>query len=305
MDGGGVTVDVEGRRLRLSNLDKVLYPETGFTKGEVIDYYTRISPVILPHLADRPLTLRRYPDGVAAEPFYDKDASRHAPEWLRVVWLPSPGSSKAHEEVGYAVVNWLAALVWAANLAGLELHVPQWKIGATGTPQPPDLLVFDLDPGPPATVVECARVAEAVRALLARDGLDCYPKSSGSKGLQIYSAVRVTDPADASAYARQIAERLAAQHPDVVVSRMAKVARRGKVLVDWSQNNPAKTTIAAYSLRGRERPTVSTPVTWQEVAGCRKPSDLLFFTDDVLRRVELHGDLLADLYTHSRRPALP
>jgi bifunctional non-homologous end joining protein LigD len=245
---------VDGRPLRLSNLDKVLYPATGFTKGEVIDYYTRIAPVILPHLADRPLTLRRYPDGVAAEAFYDKDASRHAPDWLRVVRLPTPGSTKAHEDIGYAVVDGLAALVWAANLAGLELHVPQWTVGPQGDRQVPDLLVFDLDPSPPATVVECARVAEAIRDMVASDGLECHAKTSGSKGLQVYAAVQAADAQVTSTYARQVADRLAAQRPDAVVSRIAKAARRGKVLVDWSQNNPAKTTVAPYSLRGREHP---------------------------------------------------
>jgi bifunctional non-homologous end joining protein LigD len=302
-----VIVQVEGRQLRLSNLGKVLYPATGFTKGEVIDYYTRIAPVILPHLADRPLTLRRYPDGVLAESFYDKDASRHAPDWLRVVRLPTPGSGKAHEEIGYAVVDGVAALVWAANLAGLELHVPQWTVNSGGEPQTPDLVVFDLDPGPPATVVECARVAETIRELLVRDGLQGHAKTSGSKGLQVYAAVRTTDATDTSTYARQVAEQLAAQRPEEVVSRMAKAARRGKVLVDWSQNNPAKTTVAPYSLRGRVQPTVSTPVTWHEVVECTEPADLLFTTDVVLRRVQRHGDLFADLYTRpqAQRPRLP
>jgi bifunctional non-homologous end joining protein LigD len=294
-----VVVQVDGRRLRLSNLGKVLYPATGFTKGGVIDYYTRIAPAILPHLADRPLTLRRYPDGVAAGSFYDKNAARHAPDWLRVVRLPTPGST-THEEIGYAVIDGLAALVWVANLAGLELHVPQWAVGAGGEPQPPDLLVFDLDPGPPATVVECARVAEIIRELLAQDGMECSVKTSGSKGLQVYAAVRTTDPTDTSTYAREVAEWLAAQRGDAVVSRMAKAARHGKVFVDWSQNNPAKTTIAPYSLRGAQQPTVSTPLTWQEVAECRKPADLVFTADVVLRRVQRYGDLFADLYTGPR-----
>ncbi len=307
MGSDEVIVQVEGRKLRLSNLGKVLYPETGFTKGEVIDYYNRIAPAILPHLADRPLTLRRYPDGVVAESFYDKDASRHAPDWLRVVRLPTPGSSKGHDEIGYAVVDEVAALVWAANLAGLELHVPQWRLGPEGVPQAPDLLVFDLDPGPPATVVECARVAEMIRDLLAREGLECHAKTSGSKGLQVYAAVQTTDAKATSTYARQVAERLAVQRPEEVVSRMVKAARRGKVLVDWSQNNPAKTTVAPYSLRGREQPTVSTPVTWHEVAKCDKPADLVFTADVVRQRVQRHGDLFAGLYTcpRAQRPLLP
>lgn len=298
---------MEGRRLRLSNLGKVLYPATGFTKGEVIDYYTRIAPVILPHLAERALTLRRYPDGVAAGSFYDKDASRHAPDWLRVVRLPSPGSGKARTEIGYAVVDGLAALVWVANLAGLELHVPQWTVSSEGAARTPDLVVFDLDPGPPATVVECARVAELIRELVGYDGLDCHAKTSGATGLQVYAAVRATEAKDTSRYARQVAERLARQRPEQVVSQMAKTARHGKVFVDWSQNNPAKTTIAPYSLRGRQRPTVSTPVSWQEVADCASPTDLLFSTEAVLRRVRHHGDLFAGLQTlpRAQRPLLP
>jgi bifunctional non-homologous end joining protein LigD len=301
-----VTVEVDGQRMRLSNLDKVLYPATGFTKGEVIHYYTRIAAAMLPHLAERPLTLRRFPDGVAGQVFYDKDASRHAPDWLRVVRLPTPGSSKAHEEIGYAVIDGLPALVWAANMAGLELHVPQWTITPRGEPRNPDLLVFDLDPGERTSVVECARVAEAVRDVVTEDGLDCYVKTSGSKGLQVYAPVRVDDPTATSAYARRVAERLATERPREVVSRMAKDARRGKVLVDWSQNNRAKTTVAPYSLRGRERPTVSAPVTWEEVANCEEPDDLMFTTDDVVDRVERDGDLFGPLQATPRddRPQL-
>lgn len=295
MASDSVTVDVEGRRLRLSNMDKVLYPDTGFSKGEVIDYYTRVAPVLLPHLADRPLSLHRWPDGVGGQSFWDKDASRHAPDWLRVVRLPSPGSGSGNEEVGYAVVDGLPALVWAANLAGLELHVPQWTVGPRGARREPDLVVFDLDPGAPATVVECARVAEAVREVLAADGLDGVVKTSGSKGLQVYAPVRVTDAARTSEYARQVAEQLAAQRPDEIVAVMAKARRGGKVFVDWSQNNPAKTTVAPYSLRGRSQPTVSTPISWDEVAGCRAPEDLVFDVDDVIERVAHDGDLFGAL----------
>jgi bifunctional non-homologous end joining protein LigD len=301
-----VSVQVDGQRMRLSNLDKVLYPATGFTKGAVIDYYTRVAPVLLPHLAGRPLTLRRYPDGVGAQSFFDKDAARHAPGWLRVVRLPTPGSSMGHDEIGYAVIDGLPGLVWAANLAGLELHVPQWTVGPGGAPQPPDLLVFDLDPGPPATVVHGARVAEAIRELLAQDGLEGYPKTSGAKGLQVYAPVQASDPEETSSYARRVAERLAARRPAEVVSRMARAIRPGRVLVDWSQNNPAKTTVAPYSLRGRERPTVSTPVTWDEIAACADPADLVFTSDDVLDRVQRHGDLLAPLHTRSGpKPPVP
>jgi bifunctional non-homologous end joining protein LigD len=301
MASGAVTVDVQGRRLRLSNLDKVLYPATGFTKGEVIDYYSRIAPVLLPHLAGRPLTMRRWPDGVGGQPFYDKDASRHAPDWLRVARLPTPGSTKAHEEIGYAVVDGLPALVWAANMAGLELHVPQWTVGPRGGVLEPDRLVFDLDPGAPATIVECARVAEAVREVLAGERIECHAKTSGSKGMQVYASVHVPDAARTSEYAREVAERLAAERPREVVSRMAKTVRGGKVLVDWSQNNPAKTTVAPYSLRGLQRPTVSTPVTWEEVARCRAIGDLEFTAEDVLERVEAAGDHFAPLLGTGRR----
>lgn len=290
-----VTVEVEGQRVRLSNLDKVLYPEVGFTKGEVIDYYTRIAPVLLPHLADRPVTLHRFPDGVDAQSFWNKDASRNAPEWLRLVRLPTPGSTKGHEEIDFAVLDGLPALVWAANLAGLELHVPQWTVGARGAVREPDLLVFDLDPGPPATIVGCCRVAEFLREVLEEDGLPAHPKTSGSKGLQVYVPVRVPDAGRTVEYAHQVAERLSAEHPDAVLARMSKAARSGKVFVDWSQNNPAKTTVAPYSLRARSHPTVSTPVTWEEVADCRRPEQLVFTSADVLARVEDRGDLMASL----------
>ncbi|MQA16063.1 MAG: ATP-dependent DNA ligase [Pseudonocardiaceae bacterium] len=296
MASDAATVDVEGRRLRLSNLDKVLYPSIGFTKGEVIDYYSRVAPVLLPHLADRPVSLHRWPDGVAGQGFWDKDASRHAPDWLRVVRLPSPGSSSGSDEVGYAILDGLPALVWAANLAGLELHIPQWTLGPRGGRRVPDLLVFDLDPGAPATVVECARVAEAVRDVLAADGFDCVVKSSGSKGLQVYARVSVPHAGRTSEYARHLAEHLADRWPAEVVATMAKARRSGKVLVDWSQNNPAKTTVAPYSLRGRAEPTVSTPVSWEEVARCREPEDLMFGVDDVLERISRSGDLFGVLY---------
>ena len=281
-----VPVEVEGRQLVLSNLDKVLYPETGFTKGQVLDYYSRIAPLLLPHLADRPLTLKRYPDGVQGHSFYEKNAPSYRPEWLRVERLASPGSTKQRETIDYAVLDDLASLVWVVNLACLELHVPQWRVGADG----PDLLVVDLDPGPPATVVECCEVALRVREHLAP--LEVHAKTSGSKGMQL--AVRAPD-ADTSSYAKAMAQDLERAHPDLVVSRMTKSLRPGKVLVDWSQNSPAKTTVAVYSLRARDRPTGSTPVTWDEVEACREPEDLVFTTDDVLERVAAHGDLWAPL----------
>ncbi|SDM44660.1 non-homologous end-joining DNA ligase [Allokutzneria albata] len=288
-------VRVDGRTLKLSNLDKVLYPEDGFTKGEVIDYYARIAPVMLPHLADRALTLKRYPDGVDGMSFFEKNVSRHAPDWVRTVRLSTPGSSRGAEHADYAVVQDTATLVWAANLAALELHIPQWTVGPRGARRDPDLLVFDLDPGAPATIVECCRVAELLRGALAEDGLPAYPKTSGSKGLQLYVPITAPDSERPREYARELAERLAADRPQQIVAKMIKAIRGGKVLIDWSQNNTAKTTVAPYSLRARERPTVSTPVTWDEVEACRKPRDLVFTSADVLDRVAEHGDLLADL----------
>ncbi|MGH4009469.1 MAG: non-homologous end-joining DNA ligase [Pseudonocardiaceae bacterium] len=297
------TVTVEGRRLKLSNLDKVLYPATGFSKGEVIDYYTRIAPVLLPYLADRPVTLRRYPDGIDGKSFFEKNVPQHAPDWVRTVELPTPGSTKGSATIHFTVVDDLATLVWLANLAVLELHIPQWTVGPRGGQHPPDLLVFDLDPGPPATVVECCRVAERVHALLEADGLAGYPKTSGGKGLQVYAPVRVRDPQRTSTYARAVAEQLARQTPDLVVSRMAKPTRTGKVFIDWSQNNPAKTTVAPYSLRARERPTVSTPLHWDEVRRCQQPSDLMFTVPEVLARVQRSDDLWAG--TRQPGPPLP
>jgi bifunctional non-homologous end joining protein LigD len=273
-----VTVDVEGRHLTLTNLDKVLYPD-GFTKGQVVDYYTRVAPVLLPHLADRAVTRLRCPDGVDGEQFFEKNAPRGTPEWVRTEVVAG---------VRYVVVDSLAALVWTANLAALELHTPQWRLGTTA----PDLLVLDLDPGPPATVVECCRVALLAREHLTGLGLEPVVKTSGSKGLQVCARAPV---ANTSAFARVLAEGLAAAHPDLVVSRMNKAVRPGKVLLDWSQNNPAKTTVTAYSLRARPRPTVSTPVTWEEVAGCRAPEDLVFTAPDVLDRLQQYGDLFSVL----------
>jgi len=269
-----VLVDVEGRTLKLTNLDKVLYPD-GFTKGQVIDYYTRIAPVLLPHLKDRTLTRLRCPDGVDGETFFEKNAPRGTPEWVR---------TEKVNGVTYVVVDGLPALVWTANLAALELHTHQWRVGADG----PDQLVLDLDPGPPATVVECCQVALLAREHLVAVGLEPVVKTSGSKGLQVYAKAPPDDP---SAFAKVLAEELEKAHPSLVVSRMTKAVRPGKVFLDWSQNNAAKTTVAPYSLRARPRPTVSTPVTWDEVTACERPEDLVFLTDDVLARVAAHGDL--------------
>lgn len=285
-----IAVEVEGRELSLSNLDKVLYPDAGFTKGEIIDYYTRIAPVLLPHLAGRPLTVKRYPNGVDAPFFYEKNAAKGTPDWVRTVSLPVPGSTKNRDRIDYVVVEEMATLVWLANLAAVELHVPQWRLTKGDEPRT-DQIVFDLDPGPPAGIVECCRVALLLREALDEQGMTATAKTSGSKGVQVSAPIDVDKPEDTSEYAHRLAKRLEASHPDLVVSRMTKSLRPGKVLVDWSQNNPAKTTIAAYSLRSRPRPTASTPLTWDEVASA--DGSLAFTAPDVLARVIDIGDLWA------------
>ena len=299
-----ITVEVADRRLAISNLDKILYPENGFTKAEVIDYYTRIAPAMLPHVAGRPVTRKRYPDGVDGDSFFEKNAPSHTPSWIRTVTLPVPSSTKDREFIDFILIGDLPTLVWLANLAALELHIHQWTVDERGEPQGADLVVFDLDPGPPATIVECARIALLLRELLVADGLSPLPKTSGRKGMQLYVPVAAADARLTSSYARGLAERLASAHPDQVVFRMTKALRRGKVFVDWSQNNAAKTTVAAYSLRAAPFPTVSAPVTWDEVADCESPDDLRFLAGDVLDRFNTLGDLLAPL-TASDRPPLP
>ncbi|MFI6632120.1 non-homologous end-joining DNA ligase [Nonomuraea fuscirosea] len=284
-----VPVKVDGRELTLSNLDKVLYPEYGFTKAEIIDYYSHIAPVLLPHLEGRPLTVKRYPNGVTGQFFFEKNAPDHTPDWVRRVSLPVPGSTKNRETIDFAVVEDLPTLVYYANLAALELHVPQWRVDEDGAALPPDTLVFDLDPGPPATIVECTRVALMLRETLKEEGLTAVPKTSGNKGMQLYADWDCRE--EPSAYAKRLAQLLAKEHPDEVVSVMAKKLRPGKVFIDWSQNNPAKTTVAPYSLRAGERPTVSTPLTWKEVESCEDPEELVFTAPDVLARVEKRGDL--------------
>ena len=296
-------VEVEGRRLELSNLGKVLYP-SGFTKGEVLDYYTRVAPSMLPHLHDRPVTLRRFPDGTDRGSFYAKNVPRGAPAWLRTAVLPGDGSRRgggqASASLEYVLVPDLASLLYVANLAALELHVPQWKVGDDGQPSEPDLLVIDLDPGEPASVVECARVALRLREVLAADGLQALAKTSGSKGLQLYARVAGTsEPAgDTRDYARRLAERLERSHPREVLSSMRKDLRRGKVFIDWSQNSTAKTTVAPYSLRALAEPTVSTPLRWSEVEEAARSGEgglLRFVAPAVLARVEEMGDLFAPL----------
>ena len=317
--GDKIAVQVDGRSLTLTNLAKVLYPADGFTKAEVLDYYQRICPVLLPHIAGRPMTLRRFPHGVGDLSFFEKHAPAHRPDWLRTeaVVSRSSRSRSPGETVSYLVIDDLPALIWVVNLAALELHVPMWRFadpptttptpttgstGSTGTTgaEPygsaePDLLVFDLDPGAPATIVECCRVAEALRPALEADGLRPLPKTSGGKGLQLYAPLSGRTAEQASELALGYAQRFERELPRLVVSRMTKSARPGKVLIDWSQNNGSKTTIAPYSLRARDLPTVSTPVTWDEVAACREVADLTFTAPDVLARVEAHGDLFAGL----------
>ncbi|MDP8943031.1 MAG: non-homologous end-joining DNA ligase [Actinomycetota bacterium] len=284
-------VEVEGRPLRLSNLDKVLYPASGFTKAQVIDYYTRVAPALLPHLRGRPLTLKRYPNGVEGGHFYEKECPSHRPEWVRTeaIW-----SRRNARPVNYCVIDELATLVWTANLADLELHT---SLSLAEDIDTPTMLVFDLDPGPPAAIVECAQVATWLRQIFDELGLESFPKTSGSKGLQVYVPLNVpTSYDETKPFARALAELLERHHPELVVSSMKKSLRPGKVLVDWSQNDEHKTTVCVYSLRAKARPTVSTPVTWEEVeeALAAREADLLSFgSDDVLRRVEEGGDRFA------------
>jgi bifunctional non-homologous end joining protein LigD len=287
-------VQIEGRQLEVSNLDKVLFPEVGFTKAQVIDYYVRIAPVLLPHVAGRPVTFTRWPNGVDGQAFFEKNSARHAPEWVEHVVVPTPGSSRGRETLDMVLLTAVPDLVWSANLAALEVHVPQWQVDDDGAAQLPDLLVLDLDPGPGTGVVECAQVAHRLREVLVDDGLDPVVKTSGSKGLQVYAPIECADKEHPSRYAKGLAQRLTGETPELVVWRMEKALRPGKVLVDWSQNNTAKTTVAPYSLRARPFATVSTPLRWAEVDALRDgadPESVRFRTDDVLARVEEFGDL--------------
>lgn len=295
-----VAVQVDGRTLTLVNLTKVLYPEAGFTKAEVLSYYQQIAPVLLPHIAGRPLTLKRYPDGVDGQAFFAKHAPSHRPDWIRTVRVNSRSSRARGETVTYLVVDDLPALIWVANLAGLELHTPMWRLPGSGDlpegpEREPDLLVFDLDPGLPATIVECCRVALDLRPLLRADGLEPMAKTSGGKGMQLYARIEGMTAEQASDLARSYAERLERDDPKRVTSRMTKALRTGKVFIDWSQNNGKKTTVAPYSLRAREHPTVSTPLNWDEVADCTQVADLTFTAEDVPSRVASFGDLFAPL----------
>ena len=282
-------VDVEGRHLSLSNLDKVLYPATGFTKGQVIDYYARIAPALLPHLAGRPVTMKRYPDGVDSEYFYEKNAPKHRPDWVQTapIW-----SRHNRRHINYLKVEDLPTLTWLANLASLEIH-PSLALAADITC--PTMMVFDLDPGPPANIVQCAQVGIWLHDIFAHWGLESFPKTSGSKGLQIYVPLNTPTTYEVTkTFALALAKLLEQEHRDLVVSEMKKEIRTGKVFVDWSQNDEHKTTVSVYSLRAREHPTVSTPVTWDEVESALKKRDasrLVFEAPDVLERFAKMGDL--------------
>lgn len=281
------TRTIDGRRVAVSRLDKVLYPSTGTTKGEVIDYYTAIAPAMLPHVADRPVTRKRWPNGVEEPSFFEKNLAASAPDWLT-----SHAVHHKDRTVRYPVIDSTAALVWIGQQASLEVHVPQWRFAA-GEPGPATRLVFDLDPGEGAGLPDCARVAFAVRDLVATLGWTAYPVTSGSKGIHVYVPLdRTLAPGGASTVARKVATSLEQMHPDLVTATMSKSARGGKVFLDWSQNNPAKTTIAPYSMRGRTEPTVAAPRTWEEL----EDPDLRHLRfDEVLDRYRRDGDLLVDL----------
>jgi bifunctional non-homologous end joining protein LigD len=294
-------VEVDGRELKLTNLDKVLYPKAGFSKGEMVDYYAQVASAMVPHLAGRALTLRRFPEGVddTDAAFFEKRCPKHRPGWVKTATVEAGPRAG---DIDFCVCEDLPTLVWMAQLAAIELHP---SLSLAEAPDRPTVLAFDLDPGAPADVLDCCAVALRLRELFGHFGVECFAKTSGSKGLQVYAPLNVdsvTYEADGAEgqgtkpLARAIAQLLEKQTPDKVVSKMKKAQRKGKVFVDWSQNHRRKTTIAVYSLRARERPTVSTPVTWDEVerAMAKKDADsLVFETDDVLKRIEKHGDLFA------------
>jgi len=280
---------VEDRKIQVSNLDKVLYPKVGFTKGQVIDYYIRVAPVLLPHLRDRPLTMKRYPNGVEGEFFYEKNCPSHRPKWVKTAKVWSESNDRM---MNYCLVQDLPTLVWAANLADLELHT---SLSRKNNIERPSMMVFDLDPGAPADIVQCCQVGLWLRDLLAGMKLKSFAKTSGSKGLQVYAPLNTAVIYDQTKdLSRALAQHLEGEHVGLVTSNMSKAVRKGKVFVDWSQNDEHKTTICVYSLRAREEPTVSTPVTWDEVENCvkKKKAELLKFRSDrVLARVEKLGDL--------------
>jgi bifunctional non-homologous end joining protein LigD len=295
-------VECEGRALKLTNLDKILYPKTGFTKGDLIGYYVAIAPALLAHLRGRPLTLKRYPDGVDGESFFEKYCPRHRPDWVKTVPVWSESNRR---EIEYCLCEDLPTLVWLANLAAIELHP---SLSRATRLERPSAIAFDLDPGAPANIVECCRVALALRELFSELGLDAYPKTSGSKGLQLYvplNSARVTYE-QTKPFAHAVADLLERRDPKLVVSRMAKARRRGKVLIDWSQNDEHKTTVAAYSLRARPAPGVSTPLAWDEVERCERSGDQSVLDFDVralVARLAERGDLFTKV--ESERQTLP
>ncbi len=284
-----IEVKIGERTLSLSNLDKVMYPESGFAKGQVIDYYTRIADAILPHLKDRPLTLKRYPEGVEGEAFYEKNCPKHRPPWIKTATVWSGGNNR---DMYYCMVQDLPSLVWVAQLGSLELHT---SLSLYKKLDQPRMLVFDLDPGPPATIVECCGVATLLREWFEAHGMHAFCKTSGSKGLQLY--VPINTPVDyqqTKLISKGLAQKLEREHPDLVVHMQRKTLREGKVLIDWSQNDQYKTTVNVYSLRARARPTVSTPVTWEEVATCLEAGDpnlLVFDSEAAIDRFQRLGDL--------------
>ncbi|EST36368.1 hypothetical protein N566_16415 [Streptomycetaceae bacterium MP113-05] len=290
--------EIDGHRLSLSNLDKVLYPAAGFTKGEAIHYYATVADAVLPHLAGRAVSFLRFPDGVEATAFFAKNVPPGTPDWVRTAEVQRTGEKRETQ----VVIENLATLVWAANLAALELHTHQWRVDAQ---RRADRIVFDLDPGEGATVLDCREVGAWLRDRLAEDGLTALAKTSGSKGLHLLAAVRTTDSSAVSAYAKQLAQEAERAMPELALHRMARRLRAGKVFVDHSQNSWAKTTAAPYTLRAKERPTVSTPVTWDELVAARVPDDLVFTAADVPGRVQRHGDIMAPLFDEQRAGTLP
>lgn len=293
-------VEVDGRELKLTNLDKVLYPKAGFTKGEMIDYYARIADAMVPHLSGRAVTLRRFPEGVenTEAAFFEKRCPKHRPKWVKTATVTAgPHAGK----IDFCVCDCRPTLIWMAQLATIELHP---SLSVARRPAQPTVLAFDLDPGPPANVVDCCRIALQLREMFGHFDLQCFPKTTGSKGLQVYLPLNTKSHYDETKpFARALAQLLEKQ-TGTVVSKMSKDIRKGKVFVDWSQNHPRKTTVAVYSMRARERPTVSTPVSWEEVERCAKKGDpdlLVFEASDVLKRVEKHGDLFAPVLKLEQR----
>ncbi|MEU1147285.1 non-homologous end-joining DNA ligase [Streptomyces sp. NPDC005863] len=288
--------EVEGRRLPLSNLEKVLYPASGFTKAELLHYYASTAEALLPHLRDRPVSFLRYPDGPEGQQFFAKNVPPGTPDWVQTAEVP-----RSEGGVRQILVQDLPSLMWAANLV-TEFHVPQWRADA---PARADRMVFDLDPGSPATVVQCCRAALWLRARLTADGLHVYAKTSGSKGLHLLVPLEPTPSDQVTAYAKGLAVEAERELPELVVHRMTRSLRPGKVFVDFSQNAAAKTTAAPYTLRARPEPTVSAPVTWAEVEGCAGPEQLVFTADDVTARLRRHGDLLEPLLDPELARPLP